>query len=303
MTHSATVSSRGSARFAAPWIVGFVLLYLLPLVGASLIACTSWDGLTRGSLRWVGLAQFKSLFEDRMFRLAIWNSLAFAAINVPCQLTVALALALLIRRARHRGLWASLYYAPHLLAGVATILIWWWLLNPQVGPVNRMIRSICDVVGVAHVRPPWLYSATWARPSLVLMNLWYTGGPMLIFLAALLRAKDQVHEAAMLDGASPRQRFFHITLPQLSPAILFNTLTLFVGSMQSFEQAFLLSNWQQENALLFPSVYMYQTAFERHRFAYALTQGLALLCLLGLASISAVFLGNHWVTYDFEEAH
>ncbi|MCB9858446.1 MAG: sugar ABC transporter permease [Phycisphaerales bacterium] len=290
-------------RFALPWIIGFIVLFALPLAGTALTACTNWDGLSRDSLHWIGLDGFRSLVDDRMFRLSLWNSLAYASINVPSQLIAALALAMLIRNSRRRGLWATLYYAPHLLAGVATILIWFWLLNPQVGPVNRAIRAICEFAGVVPIRPAWLYSPTWARPSLVMMNLWYVGGPMLIFLAALLRAGSDVHEAAMLDGATRRQRFVHITLPQISPAILFNALTLFVASMQSFEQAYLLSNWQQDNTLLFTSVYMYQTAFERHRFAYALAQGLAVLCMLGLASIAAVVLGKRFVSYEIEEAH
>lgn len=301
MIRSATGRSTGGFRFALPWIVGFLLLYALPLAGATLVACTSWDGLTRSSLRWVGGSQFQQLWDDRWFRLALWNSFAYACLNVPCQLLVALALAMLIKHARHRGLWATLYYAPHLLAGVATILIWWWLLNPQVGPVNRGLRAACEFIHIDPVRPPWLYSASWARPSLVLMNLWYVGGPMLIFLAALLRTREDVHKAAMLDGATRRQRFIHVTLPQLGPAILFNALTLFVASMQSFEEAYLLSNWQQENALLFSSVYMYQSAFQRHRFAYALAQGLMLLCMLGVASIAAVVLSRRFVVYDFEE--
>lgn len=303
MTFATDHKSVGSTRFALPWIIGFLTLYALPLIGSALIACTAWDGLTRDSLRWIGLDGFRSLLDDRMFQLALWNSLAYASINVPCQLVVALALAMLVQHSKRRGLWTTLYYAPHLLAGVATILIWFWLLNPQVGPVNRAIRTVCESVGMNPIRPPWLYSATWARPSLALMNLWYVGGPMLIFLAALLRAGNNVHEAAMLDGATRQQRFLHITLPQLSPAIVFNALTLFVASMQSFEQAYLLSNWQQENTLLFTSVYMYQTAFERHRFAYALAQGLAMLCMLGVASIAAVFVGKWFVTYDFEEAN
>jgi multiple sugar transport system permease protein len=298
-----TLHNAGGVRFALPWILGFVLLYAIPLISATLIACTSWDGLTDRSMCWIGIEHFKSLFDDRLFCLALQNSFAYAAINVPCQLVVALGLAMLVRHSRRRGFWATLFYVPHLLAGVATILIWLWLLNPQVGPINRGLRSIFEFIGLNPVTPPWLYSATWARPSLVFMNLWYAGGPMLIFLAALLRSGNDVHDAARLDGATCRQRFIYITLPQISPTILFNALTLFVISMHTFEKAFLMFNWQQENALLFSSVYMYQTAFERHRFAYALAQGLALLCMLGLASIAAVVLGRRFVVYDFEEAN
>ncbi len=301
MNRSSMPNGGGGVRFALPWFIGFVLLYALPLLAASLIACTSWDGLTNASLKWIGADHFKALLEDRMFRIALMNSFAYAAVNVPCQLAVALSLALLVKHSRRRGLWATIYYAPHMLAGVATILIWLWLLNPQVGPINRGLRFVCQSIGLDLITPPWLYSATWARPSLVLMNLFYAGGPMLIFLAALLRSGETVHEAAMLDGASRRQRFLFITLPQISPAILFNALTLFVISMQSFEKAYLMSNWQQRNALLFSSVYMYQSAFERHRLAYALAQGLALLCLLGFAAIAAVGLGKRFVVYDFEE--
>ncbi|HPF39672.1 MAG TPA: sugar ABC transporter permease [Phycisphaerae bacterium] len=302
MTPTDQAESRGALRFAAPWIIGFGLLYAGPLIAAGVIACTSWDGLSNASLRWVGLEQFLALADDRMFRVALSNSVAYACVNTPFQLAAALGLALLIHDARRRRVWATLYYAPHLLSGVATILIWAWLLNPQVGPVNRALRAIMTSVGLDPIRPPWLFSATWARPSLILMNLWYVGAPMLIFLAALTRAGRGVHEAAMIDGASRWRRFRSITAPQLAPAILFNALTLFITSMLNFEQAYLLLNWQQDNALLFSTVYMYQTAFERHRFAFALAQGLALLAMLSLASIAALVLGRRFVTYDFEEA-
>lgn len=298
-----TGQSTGGWRFAIPWIVGAILLYALPLMGAGLIACTSWDGLTGDTFRWIGAANFTALFEDRLFLTALGNSLAFAALNVPVQLFVGLTLALLVKQARRgRSLWAMLYYAPHLVAGVATILIWWWLLNPRVGPINQVIRVACDSLGLSDLSPSWLFSPKSARPSLVFMNMWYAGGPMLIFLAALLRSSNSIHEAATLDGATRWQRFRFITIPQLAPAILFNAITLFVGSMQSFEQAFLLSNWEQRNALLFSSVYMYQSAFERHRFAYSLAQGLMLLLLLGAVAAVAVVIARRRVVYDFEEA-
>jgi multiple sugar transport system permease protein len=149
--------------------------------------------------------------------------------------------------------------------------------------------------------PPWLFSPTWAKPSLVIMNLWQAGGGMLIFLAALLRGGDVLHEAAKLDGAGPCRRFWHITLPQVSPAILFNLVTGVVFSMQAFNQPFLLRNFQQEDSLLFYVLYMYQVAFEQHRFGYAAALAWVLLAVLLIFTATTVIALRRWVVYDFEE--
>ncbi len=302
---------RSAAWFAAPWFVGLGLLYAGPMVASAVLACTDWDGLSWSSIKWVGGANFeRALTGDRTLRLAMVNSATYTAMNVSAQLVAALGLALLVHRSRrHVGAWAAIYYAPHVLAGVASILIGWWLFNPQIGPINRGIRFTYELldgparaVGLGTTRdwpvPLWLYSPAACKPTLVIMNLWHAGGAMLIFLAALLRGGRAEYEAADLDGAGSLARFRAVTLPRLSPAILLNAVTGVIFSMQAFAQPFLLSNFQQENGLLFYSLNMYRTAFERNQFGYACAQAWVLLAALIVFTATAVVLTRRWVTYE-----
>ncbi len=302
----------GPIVFAAPWMLGALLLYLVPMAMLAWLSLMHWDGLSWSSVSWAGSKNFQALAGDAWFHKALINSAVYTAMNVPVQLAAALVLALLVHRSRRRAAWATLYYLPHVLGGVATILIWWWLLNPQVGPINRSIRALWEwldgpvrLLGgpgtAAWGAPPWLYSPDWAKPSLVLMNVWQAGGGMLIILAALLRSGRLLHDAASIDGAGPVRRFIHVTLPQVSPAILFNLVTGAIFSMQEFDQPLLLSNFQQQDSLLFFSTYLFQSAFERNELGYAAAQAWILLALL-LAFIGlCIMVSKRWVHYDMEE--
>ena len=302
-----------SARFAAPWMTGVMLLYAVPMLVLAVVSCTRWDGRSLSTMQWVGAENFKRLLTDPGLRKAVLNSVTYTAMNVPAQLLAGLILALVIRRSRRVGLWATIYYLPHVLGGVATILVWWWLLNPQIGPINSWLEALHDVVDRAARAvggsglgawspPPWLYDPGWAKPSLVLMNIWQCGGGMLIILAALMRADPAIEEAALVDGAGRISRFMSITLPQVSPALLFNTLTGVIFSMQSFSEPMLLSNFQQQESLLFYSLYLYQCAFERGQFGYAAAMVWALLGLLIAFTVSVVLLTRRWVQHEMESA-
>ena len=296
--------------FVVPWLVGFLLMYGAPLTTGLWLSLTDWDGVSLAGATWVGWGNFAALLDDHRFLTAIENSLRFSSLNVICQLLVALWLALIVRRSRRRGLWATIFYTPYLLSGIATLVIWSWLLNPNAGPVNRLLFAALATLNEAMAwlgieytielsTPRWLYSPDWARPSLVLMNLWRAGGPMLIFLAALLRTNPSIEEAAMLDGAGRQRRFISITLPQLMPALIFNVLTVFVASMQHFESAFLLSNWSQNGALQFATLEIYQTAFERQQFNYAVTQSIGLMALLTVFCVGGMMATRHVIKHDF----
>lgn len=308
-----TTGPNGGARFAAPWFIGLALVYAGPMLASGLLACTDWNGLSWSTIRWVGSDNFvRAIHHDPAVRRALANSAIYTTMNVAAQLVAAVGLALLVRRSRRRlGLWATLYFLPHMFAGVATILIAWWLFNPQIGPINRVIRGAIELLNdtsrqaglaasIAWDPPAWLYSPVACKPTLVIMNLWHCGGAMLIFLATLLRGGDALYEAAALDGAGPWSRFRTITLPRLSPAILFNVVTGVIFSMQAFAQPFLLRNFQQEDGLLFYALNMYQTAFERNRFGYACAQAWILLAVLLVFTFTFVYISRRWVHYDIE---
>ncbi|MEE9296952.1 MAG: sugar ABC transporter permease [Phycisphaerae bacterium] len=160
-------------------------------------------------------------------------------------------------------------------------MIWSWLLNPRFGLVNAALRLfyrlLDPVVGLFHetgtslwVTPDWFYSPSSCKPALIIMHLWLGGGTMLVFLAALQRVPARLIEAAAIDGAGRWQRFRHVTLPHISPAILFNLIVGLVFSMQSFDQSYLLFNRAQRDGLLFYMLHLYRIAFESpYRVGYA----------------------------------
>ncbi len=248
---------------------------------------------------------------DPKFRLALANSLTFTALAVPLSVCAALAVALLLHRPMRGGRFFRLViYLPHLLGGVATIVIWSWLFNPQFGWINEGIRTLYaladPLVGVflpggtrGWPVPRWLYSPSGCKPALIIMHTWTMGGSMLIFLAARQRISARLYEAATLDGAGGMQRFRSITWPHLTPVVLFNLVLGTVFAMQTFNESYMLQNRQQGGGLLFYALHMYQTAFEPpYDFGYASALGLVFLVVLvtivGLLLVSA----RSWVHYD-----
>ncbi len=294
---------RGSA-FAAPWLAGAALLYVLPMISAGGLATLHWNGVAIEDARFVGLANFRRLLTaDPAAGRALARSAMYTAMSVPAQLAVGLGLALLIRGARRRQWWATLFYLPHVLAGVATILVWAWLLNPRVGPINALLAGLMRPLGFsASSLPLWLYSADAARPALVLMSCWHAGGAMLIFLAALLRVPPAQYESAALDGAGAWARFRHVTLPMIAPALLFNVLTGIVAAMQAFNAPFLLQTPPQRDALLFVAPYLYRCAFEQSDLGYAAAVAWLLFAVLLLFSGLLVAATRRWMRVEYSEA-
>jgi len=246
-----------------------------------------------------------------MFYKAMRNSVTFSLFAVPLSLFSAFALAMLLNAPLRGIAWfRSLFYMPHVLGGVATVLIWSWVLNPAFGPLNSIIQTAYDVIDpvvrlfhksgtAAWPLPGWLMSKTWCKPAVVLIHVWTTGGAVFIFLAALQRVDPDTHLAAHLDGANAWQRLRLITLPQLTPAILFNLITGLVASMQSFNYAYLLYNRAQEDGLLFVSLQIYRTAFEPpYRLGYASAMACILFVLLLGVSLFAFWSRRIWVHYE-----
>ncbi|MHC4093723.1 MAG: carbohydrate ABC transporter permease, partial [Planctomycetota bacterium] len=208
------------------------------------------------------------------------------------------------------GLFRTLLYLPHVLGGVATVLIWSWLFNPRFGPINSMLGwcvATADPViglfgeaGTTSWEPPgWFYSPQWCKPALIVMQIWSFGGSMLIFLAALQQVPRSLHEAAAMDGAGSQRRFRHVTLPHLTPAILFNLVTGLIFSMQAFHQAYLLTNRAQNDGLLFYVLYLYRCAFEPpYRVGYASALAWIFFAVVFALVILAVSSARRWVFYE-----
>ncbi len=306
-------SCTGGFGFAIPWVIGLVLLTLLPAAASIIMACYEWDGLSFSSgAKWVGLTNYSMLlFDDPQFKRALNNSLLYSLIGTPLSVGAALGAAVLLSKpVRGIGFFRTIFYLPHVLGGVATVMIWSWLLNPRFGPINEGLRMIYQLIDpLARLwqesgttkwpRPGWLYSPEWCKPALILMQIWSLGGAMLIFLAALQHVPKNLGEAACLDGANRWRQFWHVTWPVLTPAILFNVVTGLVASMQSFNQAYLLYNRSQDDGLLFYVLYLYRCAFEPpYRVGYASAMAWIFFGIVFGLILLAVRSARGWVYYE-----
>ncbi|MBX0329066.1 sugar ABC transporter permease [Oscillochloris sp. ZM17-4] len=267
----------------APYLIGSVVLIILPLLLTAPLALTSYDGLSPP--RWVGLGNLRALPGNPLFTTALRNSLLFTALLVPLRVTAALALALLLRRAR-RGvaLYRTAIYVPTIIPGVAYALIWLWVLNPIYGPLNALLAAI----GLP--APAWLTDPATALPALVLAGLFQLGESFVVLLAGLDAIPAEYDQAAEIDGAGRWQRLTAITLPLLAPWLLLTTMRELIASAQSnFTPAMLMTGGGPYYATLFLPQLIYEVSFDRLRFGQG--AAMTLVGLLGLAATLALLYG------------
>ncbi|MCC6169402.1 MAG: sugar ABC transporter permease [Caldilineaceae bacterium] len=248
--------------FISPWIIGFLVFTAGPMVASVVISFMRWELLSPPE--WVGLNNWTAMFKDDLFWQSLKVTSIYTVFNVPVALTFAFLLALLMN-ARVRGIsfFRTLYYLPSLVSGVAVAMLWMWLLNPKFGLINWLL----SLVGIAG--PEWIYSKTWVIPSFVMMNLWGVGTSMVIFLAGLQSVPGELYEAAELDGAGSLRKLWNITIPIVSPVILFNLIIGMINSFQVFTQAYVMTAGGPGNASLFYVLYLYRNAFQYFQMGYA----------------------------------
>jgi multiple sugar transport system permease protein len=281
--------------FIAPWIVGFLLFTAGPMATSVWISFQKWNVIS--PQKFVGLGNYQKIFmEDPLFWKCLGNTAYYAFFSVPLGMTVALSLALLLnQQVRALPLFRTIFYLPSVVSGVATAVVWQYLLNPDVGGINYVLR----LAGMKSP-PGWLTSEEWAMPGLILMSVWSVGNMMLIFLAGLQSVPEELQQAALVDGASAFGRFRHVTLPLLTPTIFFNLVMAIIGSFQVFTQSFVMTNGGPANATLTYVLYLYRNAFEFFKMGYASALAWILFFIL-LAMTLLVFRSSAlWVHYEGE---
>jgi multiple sugar transport system permease protein len=216
--------------FIGPALAGLAILFVYPLLAAVYFSFNRVDLINPP--QWVGLANWRFLFHDLNVRQAAANTLWFIAVMVPARIVGAMVTAMLLNRVRRgRGVYRTLFYLPALAPPVVATLAFVSLLKPGTGPVNTLLAK----VGIEG--PLWFSSPQWAKPALVLLALWGIGDLMIIFVAALLDVPTELYEAASLDGAGAWQQFRNVTLPSISPVVLFAAVTGVIATLQYFTQA------------------------------------------------------------------
>jgi len=287
--------------FISPWVIGFLALTFGPMVMSLLLSLTRWTAMSPASeARYVGLGNYKQLFAyDHDFGPSLRVTFYYALLIVPLGQIAALAVAMLMNtRVRGINLFRTIYYLPTLVGGVAMATIWLWLYNVDYGLINRMLAPLAHVLNTAP--PDWVGrdATRWGVPAFVIMSLWTIGGGMLIYLAALKNVPVSLYEAARIDGAGDVHQFFTVTLPMISPLILFNLIMAIIGSFQIFAQVFVMTNGGPGDATMFYVIYLFRQAFEFHNMGYA--SALAWVLFMLVLALTGLVLrsGRSWVYYE-----
>jgi multiple sugar transport system permease protein len=299
MAHMTRARRREALAFylcISPWLIGFIFLTVGPMLYSLYISFTRWDLLTDPV--WVGLRNYTvKMPNDERFWQSLKVTVLFTLAYVPLELIGGLALALLVQsRIRGIRLFRTIFYLPTVLAGVAFVVVWLWMLDPRGGLVNLILARF-GIVG-----PRWLLDPDWALPALVMMSFWGWGRAMVIYLAGLQAIPGELYEAAAIDGASSWTRFWRVTIPLLTPTIFFNLILSIISTFQSFTNAFVATNGGPLDSTLFYVLYLYKQAFEFRAMGYA--SALAWVLFLIILALTLVVLRSQrfWVFYAGERS-
>ena len=290
---------RAGYLFISPWLIGFALLTLGPMILSAILAFTRWSGITPlTSAEFVGVENFNFLLtDDPTFWQSIKVTVYYVVLAVPILQIAALAVALLMNSAvKGIGVFRTIYFVPSVISGVALGTLWLALFNNDYGLINEILRTPLGWVGAEP--PDWFGTNAkgFAIPAFVIMSLWGVGSAMVIYLAGLKSIPTSLYEAGTIDGTGPWHRLWNITLPMLSPLIFFNLVMGIIGSFQVFTQAFVMTGAGPDNATLFYVLNLYYQAFEFHNMGYASAMAWVLfLILLGLTAI--VFRASRKLVY------
>ena len=286
--------------FISPWLLGTVLFALGPILASFGLAFTRWNLFTEPE--YVGWANFQKLAHDPLFYKSVFNTIYYAVFAVPLGLVLALGLAMLVNhRLRGVNFFRTAFFLPNVVAGIAMLLLWKWLFDPNFGLINLFLdwtglMAVLEWSGMG--RPQWISSRAGAMPGMIFMSIWGLGGSMMIFLAGLQNIPRELIEAAQLDGAGPWKRFRYVTVPLLTPTIFFLTMVGVIASLQIFNQAYVMTQGGPAHATLFYVLYLFQTAFERFQMGYACAMALVLFIITLIVSLIQLAMGKKWVYYQ-----
>jgi len=277
--------------FILPWLAGFFLWTLGPMLASFVLTFTQWDVLT--SPQWAGLENWRRLVQDPLVGVSLLNTAYYTFIGGPLHLLVALSAALALNLpVRGIRVYRTVYYLPTITPVVASTLLWMWIFNPDFGLLNYFL----NLLGLPGRR--WLFDPVWAKPALIIMSLWGFGNQMVIFLAGLQGIPAELYEAAAIDGAGRWQRFWHVTVPMLTPVIFFNLIVGFIASFQVFTIAFIATGGGPQNSTLFAMLYLYRNAFEYFRMGYGATLAWVLFAIILLFTLLQFRTAGRWVYYE-----
>lgn len=286
------MKSRNGYLFAMPWFIGFGVFLAYPIVASVYFSFTEYSVLKPPI--WVGTQNYEALLSDEVFYKTLGNTLIFAALFVPLATVVAFGLALLLNtKVRFMALYRTVFFVPSLVPVVSLVILWMWLFNGEHGLINLLLGSV-GVTG-----PPWLTDVAWSKPAIVMMSLWGVGNAMVIYLAGLQGVPQSLYEAADLDGASAWHKTRNVTIPLVSPVILFNVVMGIINSLQVFTQPYVMSeDGAPSRSIYFYSMYLFDNAFKYHKMGYASAMAWIMFLVIFLLTLLALKAAEKRVHYE-----
>ena len=279
--------------FVSPWIIGFLVFILFPMIFSFYISLCDWDILSNHYF--IGIKNYIDAFHDP----TVWKSLKvtfiYSIISVPLNLILSMMIGFMLHRIKKfKKLFRTMYYLPVVIGSIPVMMLWSLIFNPYNGILNQFL----GLFGIPAQN--WLYDTKTALFSLILMNTWGVGGGIIIWLAGFNNIPNDLYEAAAIDGASRFDVFFKITIPMLTPTIYFNLIMGVIGTLQTFSQSYVMTGGGPDESTLFFNLYIYQNAFTYFDMGYAAALAWILFVIIMFFSLLIVRSSSAWVYYENE---
>lgn len=283
---------RAALLFAAPWLIGFCVFLLYPLLASLYYSFCDYSVLR--SPVWIGMANYRGLWHDEVFWKTLQNTGFYAMLALPLGMIVTLTLALMLNaKVRGMAFYRTLFYVPSLVPAVSLAILWLWVFNGEHGVLNALLGYL-GIKG-----PNWLSDTFWSKPALVLMSLWGGGNTIVIYLAGLQDVPQQLYEASDLDGAGWWAKTRHVTLPMLSPVILFNLIMGIIGTLQVFTVPYIMfPGGSPARSTYFYTMYLFDNAFIYHKMGYACAMGWIMFVIILVLTRFSLKMSEKHVHYE-----
>lgn len=276
--------------FVAPQLIGLLVFSLFPVAYAFVLSFMKWDGF--GEKTFVGIANFRQQFQDPDFWIAMKNTVYYMVLVIPPGIALSLLLAVALNNVKGKEFYRVFYFMPVVTSSVSIGVIWMWILNGDFGILNLLLSQI-GIEG-----PNWLTDTHWVIPGIAILSIWWgLGNNMVIFLAGLQGISRSYYEAAEIDGASRFQKFWHITLPLLSPTTFFIAIMSIIGSFQVFDQAFVMTNGGPAKASYTLVYHIYQQGFIDFRMGESAASAMILFGIILIFTLIQFKMSKRWVHY------
>ncbi len=311
VSQAARAENRAGWMMASPWILGFLLFVLGPMIASIILSFCEYDVIHPAKI--IGLKNFITMLgfhkntdvgwtaNDTLFWKSLWNTIYISVIGVPLSMIIGLAIAMLLNtKVKGMTLYRTFFYLPSIVPIVATTIVWQWMLNPQTGLISVLLGKF-EIPS-----PSWIGDPSWAKPALILILLWGSGANMIIWLAGLKGIPQVYYEAAEIDGSNWWYRFWYITIPMLTPYIFFNLIMGIIGYFQIFTQAYVLSSADPSHAgpadsLLFYVFHLFNNAFMYFKMGYACAMAWILFFIIFGLTLIQIKMAPRWVHYESDE--